>query len=87
MAETGARKWIIGVTVVLSAIMEVIDTTIGNVSFQQDLLRYLLPFDFAFRQRLRLIVNGLMGQGSSCAEAQRQAFAAREGILTPQPAS
>jgi DHA2 family multidrug resistance protein len=35
MAETGARKWIIVVTVVLSAIMELIDTTIVNVSLPQ----------------------------------------------------
>ncbi|MFN8626586.1 MAG: DHA2 family efflux MFS transporter permease subunit [Candidatus Binatia bacterium] len=51
---------------------------------RQDLLRYLTPFDFAFRERLRLIVHGLMSQGSSFPEAQRQAHAAMEGTLTQQ---
>ncbi len=51
---------------------------------RQDLLRYLTPFDFALRQRLRMIVQGLMGQGSSLPEAQRQAYAAIEGTLTQQ---
>jgi len=51
---------------------------------RQDLLRYLTPFDFAFRQRLRLIIHGLMAQGSSFPEAQRQAYAAMEGTLTQQ---
>src|SRR5450759_911348 len=35
MAESGARKWIIVVTVVLSAMIELIDTTIVNVSLPQ----------------------------------------------------
>ncbi|HTA84393.1 MAG TPA: DHA2 family efflux MFS transporter permease subunit [Bacteroidia bacterium] len=32
MAETGARKWIITITVILAALLELIDTTIVNVS-------------------------------------------------------
>jgi MFS transporter, DHA2 family, multidrug resistance protein len=51
---------------------------------RQDLLRYLTPFDFAFRQRLRMIIHGLMSQGSSFPEAQRQAYAAIDGTLTQQ---
>jgi DHA2 family multidrug resistance protein len=35
MAETGARKWIITVTVILSSVIELIDTTIVNVSLPQ----------------------------------------------------
>src|SRR5512143_1379510 len=35
MAQTGIRKWIIVVTVVLSAVIELIDTTIVNVSLPQ----------------------------------------------------
>ena len=35
MAETGARKWIITVTVILSCVIELIDTTIVNVSLPQ----------------------------------------------------
>src|SRR5512140_3573079 len=35
MAETGLRKWIIVVTVVLSSVIELIDTTIVNVSLPQ----------------------------------------------------
>jgi len=32
MAETGARKWIITITVIIAALLELIDTTIVNVS-------------------------------------------------------
>jgi len=35
MAETGARKWIITVTVIVSSVIELIDTTIVNVSLPQ----------------------------------------------------
>ncbi len=35
MAETGARKWIITVTVILASLLEVIDTTVLNVSLPQ----------------------------------------------------
>ncbi len=35
MAETGARKWIITITVILSSVIELIDTTIVNVSLPQ----------------------------------------------------
>ncbi len=35
MVETGARKWIITLTVILAALLELIDTTIVNVSIPQ----------------------------------------------------
>src|ERR1035441_2914190 len=35
MAETGARKWIITVTVILASLLEVVDTTVLNVSLPQ----------------------------------------------------
>ena len=35
MIETGARKWIITLTVILAALLELIDTTIVNVSLPQ----------------------------------------------------
>ncbi len=35
MAEIGARKWIITITVILSSVIELIDTTIVNVSLPQ----------------------------------------------------
>src|SRR6202012_3196942 len=35
MAETGLRKWIITVTVITAALLELIDTTIVNVSIPQ----------------------------------------------------
>jgi len=35
MAETGARKWIITITVILAALLELIDVTIVNVSLPQ----------------------------------------------------
>ncbi|WP_242919503.1 DHA2 family efflux MFS transporter permease subunit [Pontibacter liquoris] len=35
MAETGARKWIITITVIVAALLELIDTTIVNVSIPQ----------------------------------------------------
>ncbi len=35
MAETGARKWIITITVILASLLEVIDTTVLNVSLPQ----------------------------------------------------
>ena len=51
---------------------------------RQDMLRYVTPFDFALRQRLSMIIHGLMARGSSFVEAQRQAYAAIEGIVTRQ---
>jgi DHA2 family multidrug resistance protein len=51
---------------------------------RQDLLRYLTPFDAPFRERLHTIIHGLMAQGSSFGEAQRQAYAAIEGTVTRQ---
>jgi len=51
---------------------------------RQDLLHYLTPFDFAFRERLHAIMHGLMAQGSSYIEAQQQAYAAIDGIVTKQ---
>jgi DHA2 family multidrug resistance protein len=35
MVETGARKWIITLTVILAALLELIDVTIVNVSLPQ----------------------------------------------------
>ncbi len=35
MAESGARKWIITVTVILASLLEVVDTTVLNVSLPQ----------------------------------------------------
>jgi MFS transporter, DHA2 family, multidrug resistance protein len=35
MAETGARKWVITITVILASVIELIDTTIVNVSLPQ----------------------------------------------------
>ena len=35
MAETGFKKWIITVTVILAALLELIDTTVVNVSLPQ----------------------------------------------------
>ena len=35
MAETGFRKWIITITVIIAALLELIDTTIVNVSLPQ----------------------------------------------------
>ncbi|HXF28728.1 MAG TPA: MFS transporter, partial [Chlamydiales bacterium] len=35
MPETGARKWIITLTVILAALLELIDTTVVNVSLPQ----------------------------------------------------
>lgn len=35
MVETGARKWIVTITVILAALLELIDTTIVNVSIPQ----------------------------------------------------
>ncbi|MEI6817781.1 MAG: MFS transporter, partial [Bacteroidota bacterium] len=35
MSETGARKWIITVTVILASLLEVVDTTVLNVSLPQ----------------------------------------------------
>src|SRR5436190_6764341 len=35
MSETGARKWIITITVILGALLELIDTTVVNVSLPQ----------------------------------------------------
>ena len=35
MAETGFRKWIITVTVITASLLELIDTTIVNVSLPQ----------------------------------------------------
>ena len=35
MAETGARRWIITGTVVMAALLELIDTTVVNVSLPQ----------------------------------------------------
>jgi DHA2 family multidrug resistance protein len=51
---------------------------------RQDLLRYVTPFDFALQQRLDAIVHGLMTHGSAVAEAQRQAYAAIDGLVTKQ---
>jgi DHA2 family multidrug resistance protein len=51
---------------------------------RQDMLRYVTPFDFALRQRLSMIIHGLMARGSSFVEAQRQAYAAIEGIVSRQ---
>jgi len=51
---------------------------------RQDLLRYVTPFDSPLRERLRIIMHGLMAQGSSNVEAQRQAYATIEGIITKQ---
>jgi MFS transporter, DHA2 family, multidrug resistance protein len=51
---------------------------------REDLLRYVTPFDFAMRERLDTIVHGLMARGSALVEAQRQAYAAIDGIVTKQ---
>ncbi|MFI5397505.1 MAG: DHA2 family efflux MFS transporter permease subunit [Candidatus Binatia bacterium] len=51
---------------------------------RQDMLRYVTPFDFALRQRLSMIIHGLMAHGSSFVEAQRQAYAAIEGTVSRQ---
>ena len=51
---------------------------------RQDLLRYVTPFDSPLRLRLRLLVQGFMSHGSSLPEAQRQAYAAIDGIVTRQ---
>jgi MFS transporter, DHA2 family, multidrug resistance protein len=51
---------------------------------RQDLLRYVTPFDFPLQQRLDAIVHGLMARGSTFVEAQRQAYAAIDGIVTKQ---
>jgi DHA2 family multidrug resistance protein len=51
---------------------------------RQDMLRYVTPYDFALRQRLDMIIHGLMARGSSFVEAQRQAYAAIEGIVSRQ---
>jgi DHA2 family multidrug resistance protein len=51
---------------------------------RQDLLRYVTPYDFPLRERLHTIIHGLMAHGASFGEAQRQAYAAIEGIVTKQ---
>lgn len=51
---------------------------------RQDLLRYVTPFDFALRERLHLIIRGLMGQGASFVAAQNKAYAAIEGTVVKQ---
>ncbi|HXQ22061.1 MAG TPA: DHA2 family efflux MFS transporter permease subunit [Candidatus Acidoferrales bacterium] len=51
---------------------------------RQDLLRYVTPFDFPLQQRLDAIVHGLVSHGSTVVEAQRQAYAAIDGIVTKQ---
>ena len=35
MAETGFRKWIVTLTVILASLLELIDTTVVNVSLPQ----------------------------------------------------
>ena len=35
MAETGFKKWIITITVIIASLLELIDTTIVNVSIPQ----------------------------------------------------
>lgn len=51
---------------------------------RQDLLRYITPYDFPLRQRMSMIIHGLMAHGSTFAEAQHQAFAAIEGTVSRQ---
>jgi MFS transporter, DHA2 family, multidrug resistance protein len=51
---------------------------------RQDLLRYITPYDFPLRERLHTIIHGLMAHGASFGEAQRQAYAAIDGIVTKQ---
>ena len=51
---------------------------------RQDLLRHVTPYDFALRQRLSLLVQGLTARGSSLLEAQHQAYGVIEGIVSKQ---
>jgi DHA2 family multidrug resistance protein len=51
---------------------------------RQDLLQHITPYDFAVRQRLDLIITGLMHHGSSFLAAQRQAYQAINGIVSRQ---
>ena len=51
---------------------------------RQDQLRYVTPFDFPLRERMSLIIHGLMAHGSTFAEAQRQALAAIDGTVSRQ---
>jgi len=51
---------------------------------RQDLLQYVTPYDFPLRQRMSMIIHGLMAHGSTFAEAQRQAYAAIEGTVSRQ---
>ena len=48
------------------------------------LLRYVSPYDPALRERLQAITAGLMAKGSTFVEAQKQAYAAIEGIVVRQ---
>jgi DHA2 family multidrug resistance protein len=53
-------------------------------SHRQSLLAHVSPYDFALRQRLQAIIQGLMARGSTFFEAQRQAYAAIEGTVVRQ---
>jgi MFS transporter, DHA2 family, multidrug resistance protein len=51
---------------------------------RQDLLRYVTPYDFPLRERMHMIIHGMVAHGSTFVEAQRQALAAIEGTVSRQ---
>jgi DHA2 family multidrug resistance protein len=51
---------------------------------RQDLLQYVTPFDFPLRERMSMIIHGLMAHGSTFVEAQSQAYAAIEATVSRQ---
>jgi MFS transporter, DHA2 family, multidrug resistance protein len=54
------------------------------LAHRQDLLVHVTPFDLPLRERLQMIIHGLMAKGSSFIEAQRAAYAAIDGAVSRQ---
>ncbi len=53
-------------------------------SHRQSLLAHVSVYDLPVQERLNAIVQGLMAKGSTLLEAQRQAYAALEGLVARQ---
>jgi MFS transporter, DHA2 family, multidrug resistance protein len=53
-------------------------------SHRQSLLAHVSIYDAPVRERLNAIVQGLLAKGSTLLDAQRQAYAALEGLVTRQ---
>jgi DHA2 family multidrug resistance protein len=54
------------------------------LAHRQDLLVHVTPFDFPLRERMQIMMHGLMAIGTSFVTAQRAAYAANDGAVSRQ---